>query len=137
VNTQKEISAYASNPTWSLLPDGGAALKTAAIAGAKIRAATSIGTIVATSIGKFMNGGGGGTVGGGGNVAPPSASSPSAQSSVPSFVPGNLFGQGNDQNNVGGGQDTNTNITVTAVVSETEITQTQNNILKIQKSAQL
>jgi hypothetical protein len=137
VNTQKEISAYASNPTWSLLPDGGAALKTAAIAGAKIRAATSIGTIVATSIGKFMNGGGGGTVGGGGNVAPPSASSPSAQSSVPSFVPGNLFGQGNDQNNIGGGQDTNTNITVTAVVSETEITATQNNILKIQKSAQL
>jgi VIT1/CCC1 family predicted Fe2+/Mn2+ transporter len=137
VNTQKEISAYASNPTWSLLPDGGAALKTAAIAGAKIRAATSIGTIVATSIGKFMNGGGGGTVGGGGNVAPPSESTPSAQSSVPSFVPGNLFGQGNAQNNQGGGQDTNTNITVTAVVSETEITQTQNNILKIQKSAQL
>ena len=137
VNTQKEISAYAANPLWTAMPDGGAALKTAAIAGAKIRAATSIGTIVATSIGKFMNGGGGGTVGGGGNVAPPSASSPSAQSSVPSFVPGNLFGQGNDQNNVGGGQDTNTNITVTAVVSETEITQTQNNILKIQKSAQL
>ena len=137
VNTQKEISAYASNPTWSLLPDGGAALKTAAIAGAKIRAATSIGTIVATSIGKFMNGGGGGTVGGGGNVAPPSASTPSAQSSVPSFTPGNLFGQGNNQNNVGGGQDTNTNITVTAVVSETEMTATQNNILKIQKSAQL
>lgn len=137
VNTQKEISAYASNPTWSLLPDGGAALKTAAIAGAKIRAATSIGTIVATSIGKFMNGGGGGTVGGGGNVTAPSASTPSAQSSVPSFTPGNLFGQGNNQNNVGGGQDTNTNITVTAVVSETEMTATQNNILKIQKSAQL
>jgi VIT1/CCC1 family predicted Fe2+/Mn2+ transporter len=137
VNTQKEISAYASNPTWSLLPDGGAALKTAAIAGAKIRAATSIGTIVATSIGKFMNGGGGGTVGGGGNVTAPSASTPSAQSSVPSFTPGNLFGQGNNQNNVGGAQDTNTNITVTAVVSETEMTATQNNILKIQKSAQL
>ena len=60
-----------------------------------------------------------------------------AETSVSSFTPGNLFGQGNDQNNVGGGQDTNTNITVTAVVSETEITQTQNNILKIQKSAQL
>lgn len=137
VNTQKEISAYASNPTWSLLPDGGAALKTAAIAGAKIRAATSIGTIVATSIGKFMNGGGGGSVGGGGNVTAPSASEPSAQSSVPSFTPGNLYGQGNNQNNVGGGQDTNTNITVTAVVSETEMTSTQTNILKIQKSAQL
>jgi hypothetical protein len=57
--------------------------------------------------------------------------------SVSAFTPGNLFGQNNNQNNVGGGQDTNTNITVTAVVSETEITQNQNNILKIQKSAQL
>jgi hypothetical protein len=73
--------------------------------------------------------------------APAAPSTPSGtsapESSVPAFTPGNLFGQGNDQNNVGGGQDTNTNITVTAVVSETEITQTQNNILKIQKSAQL
>jgi hypothetical protein len=70
--------------------------------------------------------------------APPSTPSGTSapESSVPAFTPGNLFGQGNDQNNVGG-QDTNTNITVTAVVSETEITQTQNNILKIQKSAQL
>jgi hypothetical protein len=71
--------------------------------------------------------------------APPSTPSGTmgAETSVSSFTPGNLFGQGNDQNNVGGGQDTNTNITVTAVVSETEITATQNNILKIQKSAQL
>jgi hypothetical protein len=59
------------------------------------------------------------------------------ESSVSAFTPGNLFGQNNDLNNVGGSQDTNTNITVTAVVSETEITATQNNILKIQKSAQL
>jgi hypothetical protein len=72
--------------------------------------------------------------------ASPSTSTSSgmgAETSVSAFTPGNLFGQNNDQNNVGGGQDTNTNITVTAVVSETEITQTQNNILKIQKSAQL
>ena len=72
--------------------------------------------------------------------APAAPSTPSGtsapESSVPAFTPGNLFGQGNDQNNVGG-QDTNQNITVTAVVSETEITATQNNILKIQKSAQL
>ena len=57
-------------------------------------------------------------------------------SSVSAFTPGNLFGQNNDQNNVGG-QDTNQNITVTAVVSETEITSVQNKIDKIQKSAQL
>jgi len=73
-------------------------------------------------------------------TAPASPSTPTGasapESSVSAFTPGNLFGQNNDQNNVGG-QDTNTNITVTAVVSETEITATQNNILKIQKSAQL
>jgi hypothetical protein len=72
--------------------------------------------------------------------APASPSTPTGGSmpdtSVSAFTPGNLFGQNNDQNNVGG-QDTNQNITVTAVVSETEITATQNNILKIQKSAQL
>jgi hypothetical protein len=71
--------------------------------------------------------------------ASPSTSTSSGmapETSVPSFTPGNLFGQNNDQNNVGG-QDTNQNITVTAVVSETEITANQNNILKIQKSAQL
>lgn len=71
--------------------------------------------------------------------APPSTASGKAMpdTSVSAFTPGNLFGQNNNQNNVGGGQDTNQNITVTAVVSETEITATQNNILKIQKSAQL
>jgi hypothetical protein len=74
--------------------------------------------------------------------APAPPSTPSGgnmpdQSSVSAFTPGNLFGQNNNQNNVGGSQDTSQNITVTAVVSETEITSTQNNILKIQKSAQL
>jgi hypothetical protein len=71
--------------------------------------------------------------------APPSTPSGTmgAETSVSSFTPGNLFGQNNNQNNVGGSQDTSQNITVTAVVSETEITSTQNNILKIQKSAQL
>jgi hypothetical protein len=68
IDTQKEIAGYASNPTWSALPDGGASLKIPAIASAKIRAVTSIATIGATTIGKFMNGGGGsgGGVGGGG-----------------------------------------------------------------------
>ena len=138
VNTQKEISAYSANPTWSLLPDGGLALKTAAIAGAKIRAATSIGTIVASSISKFMNGGGasvqtpsgGGGGGGSANVG---------NSAVPSFVPGNLFGQGNAANNTGAPQsmESSQNITVTAVVSETEITATQNKVNKIMKNSVL
>ena len=74
-------------------------------------------------------------------TAPASPSTPSGtsapESSVSAFTPGNLFGQNNNQNNVGGSQDTSQNITVTAVVSETEMTSTQTNILKIQKSAQL
>jgi hypothetical protein len=71
--------------------------------------------------------------------APPSTPSGTSapESSVPAFTPGNLFGQNNNQNNIGGVQDTNQNITVTAVVSETEITSVQNKIDKIQKSAQL
>lgn len=73
--------------------------------------------------------------------APAAPTTPSGggmpDTSVSAFTPGNLFGQNNNQNNVGGNQDTNQNITVTAVVSETEITANQNNILKIQKSAQL
>lgn len=65
--------------------------------------------------------------GGGGGESP--------MASVPSFTPGNLFGQGNDQNNVGSTE--SNNITVTAVVSETEITSTQNKVAKIQKSSEL
>jgi hypothetical protein len=139
VNTQKEISAYSANPTWSLLPDGGLALKTAAIAGAKIRAATSIGTIVASSISKFMGGGGASvqtpSAGGGGG----GGSANVGNSAVPSFVPGNLFGQGNAANNAGAPQsmEQGQNITVTAVVSETEITATQNKVNKIMKNSVL
>ena len=71
------------------------------------------------------NGSGGGGGGGG------ESSSPS--SSVPSFVPGNLFGQGNAVNNVSQSQgvETNQTITVQAVVSETEMTGVQNKVSKI------
>jgi hypothetical protein len=69
-------------------------------------------------------GGGGGTAGG---------------SSVPSFVPGNLFGQGNAANNVGApnGMESGQNFTVTAVVSETEMTATQSKVNKIMKNSVL
>jgi hypothetical protein len=59
VNTQNEIAEYYANPTWSLMPDGGLALKTAASLKAKIRAGISIGTILATTIAKYKQGGGG------------------------------------------------------------------------------
>lgn len=132
VNTQREIAGYWSNPTWKLLPDGGAALATANSAAAKIRAATSIGTIVASSVAKFMNGGSASVQtpsggGGGGATATPTAPS------VPAFVPGNLFGQGNQVNTVtqSQGVEANQTITVNAVVSETEMTGVQNKVSKI------
>jgi hypothetical protein len=59
VNTQQEIAGYWANPTWSLMPDGGATLKTAMSLKAKIRAGISIATIAASTIQKYMSGAGG------------------------------------------------------------------------------
>lgn len=75
------------------------------------------------------------SAGGGGGTS----SIASGGSSVPSFVPGNLFGQGNAANNVTAptGMESGQNITVTAVVSETEITATQNKVNKIMKNSVL
>jgi hypothetical protein len=78
----------------------------------------------------------------GGGSAPQSPSvngGGGGSSSVPSFVPGNLFGQGNAANNVTSptGMEQGQNITVTAVVSETEITATQSKVNKIMKNSVL
>ena len=135
VATQREIAGYASNPTWSLLPDGGAAIKASYIAAAKIRAGVSIATIAATSIGKFIGGGGGASVGGGGGAAP-SASSATSNPATPSV---NLFGQNNNANNLSSSSpvESTQNIVVKAVVSETEITNTQNKIKNITQASAL
>jgi len=69
INTQKEIAANNANPTWSLLPDGGAVIKKVANTAARIRAGVSIATIAATSIAKFKSGGAGGVQDGGGSSA--------------------------------------------------------------------
>ena len=70
----------------------------------------------------------GGSSGGG-------ASSSSAQAVQPQF---SMFGSAGNANTINAsGQSNNQNITVTAVVSETEITSTQNNINKIKESASL
>jgi len=73
----------------------------------------------------------------GGTNAPSinAASSTSTTGANPSF---NLFGQGNNMNNVTAPNDQQTtNITVKAVVSETELTNTQNKVAKINKNATL
>lgn len=134
ISTQREIAGYAANPTWSLLPDGGAAIKASAIAAAKIRAGISIATIAATTLAKFKNGGGGGATGGGGSTG--GAAGGSVQAAQPSV---NLFGNSSSLNNLNaptqneGSQE----ITVKAVVSETEVTGTQNKIKKLTESAAL
>lgn len=82
-------------------------------------------------------------LGGGSPPSPPSVGGGggggASSSSVPSFVPGNLFGQVNAANNVTSAQgvETTSNITVTAVVSETEMTGVQNKVNKILKNAVL
>lgn len=73
-------------------------------------------------------------VSGGGGGGSSSASS-SASAVAPQF---NMFGSAGNANTLNAsGQSNNQNITVTAVVSETEITSTQNNINKIKESASL
>jgi len=81
-------------------------------------------------------------LGGGAAPAPPSVGGGGGggtNSAVPAFTPGNLFGQGNSANNVGApnGMESGQNFTVTAVVSETEMTATQSKVNKIMKNSVL
>ena len=73
--------------------------------------------------------------GGGGSIANP-ASVSTAQPAQPSF---DLFGQNNNANNLSAPQDVETNqtIEVKAVVSETEVTETQNTVQKIIQNSSL
>lgn len=96
VNTQKEIAGYAANPTWSLLPDGGASIKSAMSIKAKIRAGISIATIAATSVSKFMNGGGGGVSSSGGGDS--SFSTPSLGGRQDNQTPSMNLNNGVEQN---------------------------------------
>lgn len=74
----------------------------------------------------------GGSSGGGGGA---SGGGASAEAMQPQF---NMFGSAGNANTINAsGQPNGQNITVTAVVSETEITSTQNNINRIKESASL
>jgi hypothetical protein len=95
-------------------------------------AATSAANIAKIASTQFTSTGGGG--GGNQPTIPEASSSSTTGTATPSF---NLFGAGNDMNNVGGPQSQQTEITVNAVVSETELTKTQNKIAKINQNATL
>jgi hypothetical protein len=121
---QAIASIFAQYPKF----DGGFAMA-AALAGSVIATTTSLATIASTT---FEGGGtapdapdtnsltGGGT----GGMATPNAS---------------LFGSNNNLNNVGAPQDgqQGQNITVTAIVSETEMTSTQDRVNRIKRNAEL
>lgn len=95
-------------------------------------AATSAANIAKIASTQFTSTSGGG----GGNQ--PTIGSASSTSTTGTATPAfNLFGASNDMNNVGGTQTQQTEITVNAVVSETELTNTQNKIAKINQNATL
>ena len=111
--------------------DGGFAMA-AALASAGIASAVNIGKIASAQF----------TGGGGAPTAPdiPTGGFEAQTSTGGMATPSvSLFGQGNQLNNVGnpnqegGGQ----TITVNAIVSETEMTNVQNKVNKIQKNAEL
>jgi hypothetical protein len=132
IDTAKAISALVAtaqaNPLNSLT-FGGAGL--AQYASGIIQIITNIAKAKAllsnpsASVSGGSSGGGGGASGGGTN----------AEAMQPQF---NMFGSAGNANTINAsGQPNSNNITVTAVVSETEITSTQNNINRIKESASL
>ena len=97
------------------------------IAGSIAATAASVATISSTTF-----------QGGGSPAPPPDTGSSSAVTAATPAV--NLFGQPNQQNNVGGEgqqQQQGQNITVTAIVSETDVTGVQGRVNQIQKNAEL
>lgn len=77
-----------------------------------------------------------GSVSGGGGGGGGSESSTSVSQATPAIQ---MFGQGNNLNTAGGNNSVNANqnMTVTAVVSESDITSTQTKLFKLQKNAEL
>jgi len=125
VQTQREIAGYYANPAWSLMPDGGVTIKTTYATAAKIRAATSIASIVGSSIGKFMSGGGGGAAassGGGGGVGLRGPNSPGQANMLPAT--GETVLRGNQMD-------------TKVVVVESDITNVQSRVNVIENQAKV
>jgi hypothetical protein len=115
INTQREIAGIFAS--YSVVP-GGQAIAAPLVAAAKIRAATSIATIVASSIAKFK-GGGGASIGGGvtgGSIAGAGATAPTI---APVTNTSTLVPQEPQQ----------------VFVTETDITNTQNQVAVIETQA--
>jgi hypothetical protein len=124
INGAQAILAILSVPDFTLGVSSG--LRIAASVAAT---AASISAIASTT---FSGGGSAPSA-----VDPTGGSTPSTGGMATPAV--SLFGSANQLNNVGGegAQQQNNNITVTAIVSETEMTNTQNRVNKIQRNAEL
>ena len=121
---QAIVSIIAQMPKF----DGGFATA-AAIAGSVIATATSLATIASTSF-----------EGGGSAPAAPDSNSLTGGGTGGMATPNvSLFGSNNNMNNVGAPQDGQggQNITVNAIVSETQVTDVQNRVNRIQRNAEL
>ena len=116
---QAQVSILAQYPKF----DGGFAM-VAAMAGAAITSAMAIGKITAASFS------------GGGSTPDSPDSSLTSTTAVAPNTP-QLFGNANTGSQVNAGGGTGQNITVTAIVSETEITASQNHINNIQQNSVL
>ena len=117
---QAQVSILAQYPKF----DGGFAM-VAAMAGAAITSAMAIGKISSTSFS------------GGGSSPDSTDSSLTSTTAVAPAAGPQLFGQANTGSQVNAGGGSSQNITVTAVVSETEITSSQNHINNIQNNSVL
>ena len=117
---QAQVSILAQYPKF----DGGFAM-VAAMAGAAITSAMTIAKISSTSLS-----------GGGSNPDSPDSSLTATTAVAPAAGP-QLFGQANTGSQINAGGNSNQNITVTAVVSETEMTATQHFINNIQQNSVL
>ena len=100
--------------------------------------AASVATITKISTTQYGSKSSGGGAGGGGGTTPPmGGGAANAGGGAPSF---SLFGQGNNQNTMGGPQDAenkSNQLTVKAVVVESDVTSTQNKVKKMQENATL
>jgi hypothetical protein len=93
----------------------------------------NVAKIASTQYGSKSSGGGGG----GGTDVTSMAGNATAGGGAPSF---SLFGQGNNQNTTGSAQDVENNsnqLTVKAIVVESDVTSTQNKVKKMQENATL
>ena len=117
---QAQVSILAQYPKF----DGGFAM-VAAMAGAAITSAMTIAKISSTSLS-----------GGGSNPDSPDSSLAATTAVAPAAAP-QLFGQANTGSQINAEGNSNQNITVTAVVSETEMTATQHFINNIQQNSVL